>query len=184
MMYRFVFYYNPMQEPTVGPSPPLPNGEGLLIKGAQSDRLYAIDPDRMKILWERPIAKASRLLGADDRAAYLGGPELGALDLKSRALLWAAALPGGSAENRVLVRPDGLWQLTPRGIYEIDPASGEVRRIFRGKDLGSAGGDLVLTDRWLLSISNKAITAYPRRAERAEVSARVEPATTKEKATP
>jgi outer membrane protein assembly factor BamB len=170
MMYRFMFYYNQMQEPTVGPGPPLPSGEGLLIKGMQSDRLYAIDPDRMKVLWERPIARASRLLGADDRAAFLGGAELGAMDLKTRALLWATPLPGGSAENRVLVRPDGIWQLTPRGIYEVDPASGEVRRIFRGKDLGSSGGDLVLTDRWLLAISNRTISAYPRRAARAEAA--------------
>ena len=44
------------------------------------------------------------------------------------------------------MRPDGLWQLTPRGIFEIDPKSGDVRRIFRGKDLGSVGGDLLLTD--------------------------------------
>ena len=102
-------------------SPPLPVGEALLIKGAQSDRLYAVEPDRMKVLWERPIAKASRLLGADDRAVFLGGPELSALDLKTRTLLWATRLPGGSIEGRVLVRPDGLWQLTPRGIFEIDP---------------------------------------------------------------
>ena len=87
-------------------------------------------------------------------------------------------------ECRVLVRPDGLWQLTSRGIYEIDPASGDVRRIFRGKDLGAAGGDLYLTDRWLLAISNRTISAYPRRPAPAEVSARVESATTKEKASP
>jgi outer membrane protein assembly factor BamB len=170
-MYRFWYGYQP-QEPTVGPSPPLSAGEGLLIKGMQSDRLYAIDPDRMKVLWERPIAKATRLLGSDDRAVFLGGAELGAMDRKSRALLWATRLPGGSAESRVLVRPDGLWQLTSRGIYEIDPASGDVRRIFRGKDLGSAGGDLVLTDRWLLAISNRTISAYPRRAGRAEAALR------------
>jgi outer membrane protein assembly factor BamB len=181
-MYRMMFYYNQMQEPTVGPGPPLPSGEGLLVKGMQSDRLYAIDPDRMKVVWERPIAKASRLLGADDRAVFLGGAELGAMDLKTRALLWATPLPGGSAENRVLVRPDGLWQLTPRGIYEIDPASGDVRGIFRGKDLGSSGGDLVLTDRWLLAISNRTISAYPRRAARAEAAARVGSAHTKERA--
>jgi outer membrane protein assembly factor BamB len=170
-MYRFWYGYQP-QEPTVGPSPPLSAGEGLLIKGMQSGRLYAIDPDRMKVLWERPIAKATRLLGSDDRAVFLGGAELGAMDLKSRALLWATRLPGGSSESRVLVRPDGLWQLTSRGIYEIDPASGDVRRIFRGKDLGSAGGDLVLTDRWLLAISNRTISAYPRRATRAEAALR------------
>jgi hypothetical protein len=157
-----------------------------LIKGMQSDRLYAIDPDRMKVLWERPIAKATRLVGADDRSLLLGGAELSAMDLKSRSLRWATPLPGGSMDCRVIVRPDGLWQLTSRGIYEIDPASGDVRRIFRGKDLGAAGGDLLLTDRWLLAISNRTITAYPRRAGRTgtEVSARVESATTKEKTSP
>ena len=46
-----------------GPALRSSSGEALLIKGMQSDRLYAIDPDRMKVLWERPIAKASRLLG-------------------------------------------------------------------------------------------------------------------------
>jgi hypothetical protein len=62
----------------------------------------------------------------------------------------------------VLVRPDGLWQLTSRGIYEIDPDTGAVRRIFRGADLGSIGGDLMLTDQLLLAVSNRTITAYPR----------------------
>jgi hypothetical protein len=66
-------------------------------------------------------------------------------------------------QARVLVRTDGLWQLTPRGIYEIDPATGDVRRIFRGKDLGAAGGDLYLTEDWLIAASNRTISAYPRR---------------------
>ena len=182
--YYFWFYMDSSREPQVSPSRPLSFGDALLIKGAKSDRLYAIDPDRMKVLWERPIGKATRLLGVDDHAIYLGGAELGAIDLKTRSLLWATRLPGDSLDGQVLVRPDGLWQLTPRGIYEIDTASGEVRRIFRGHDLGSAGGDLVLTDRWLLSVSNRTITAYPRRPARAEVSARVESANTKEKASP
>lgn len=159
--YGFRFYDMP-QKTSVAPSPPLPVGEALLVKGMQSDRLYAIDPDRMKVLWERPIARATRLLGTDGHTLFLGGAELAALDLKTRALLWSAHLPGGSNDSDVLVRPDGIWQLTSRGIYEVDPASGDVRRIFRGKDLGSAGGDLILTDRWLLAISNRSISAYPR----------------------
>ena len=56
------------------------------------------------------------------------------MDLKSRALLWATRLPGGSMENRVLVRADGLWQLTPRGIYEVDPDLGR-----RAADLPGQG---------------------------------------------
>ena len=126
----------------------------------------------MKVLWERPITKASRLLGVDDNAVYLGGDEFSAVDLQTRKLLWATRVPNGSMDGRVLVRPDGLWQLTPRGIFEIDPKSGDVRRIFRGNDLGAVGGDLLLTDRWLLAVSNRTISAYPRRAPGTDVSAR------------
>lgn len=118
----------------------------------------------MKVLWERPITKASRLLGLDDNVVYLGGDDLSSIDLRTRKLLWATRLPNGSMQGSVLVRQGGLWQLTPRGIYEIDPQSGDVRRIFRGKDLGSVGGDLVLTDRWLLAVSNRTISAYSRQA--------------------
>jgi outer membrane protein assembly factor BamB len=180
--YRFFYYYQP-QEPTAASSEPLQTGEAFLVKGMQSDRLYAVEPNRMKVLWERPITKASRLLGANDRAVFLGGAELSALDLQTRKLIWATPVANGSMEGRVLVQADGLWQLTPRGIYKIDPSTGEVR-IYRGKDLGAVGGDLLLTDQWVLAVSNRTISAYPRRAAgiRAEVSARDDSATRKERA--
>jgi outer membrane protein assembly factor BamB len=168
---RFFYYYMPQDPQAIG-GPPLQTGEAFLVKGMQSDRLYAVEPNKMKVLWERPITKASRLLGVDDNAVYLGGDEVSAVDLRSRKLLWATRVPNGSREGRVLVRKDGLWQLTSRGIYEIDPSSGDVRRIFRGNDLGSVGGDLLLTDEWLLAVSNRTITAYPRRAKGNQVSAR------------
>ena len=177
--YRFFYYYMP-QEPEAKGGPPLQAGEAFLVKGTQSERLYAVEPNKMKVLWERPITKASRLLGVDDNAVYLGGDELSAVDLKTRKLLWATRVPNGSMDGRVLVRPDGLWQLTSRGIYEIDPKSGDVRRIFRGKDLGSVGGDLLLTDGWLLAVSNRTISAYPRRTPGKEVAGRDDSRSTKE----
>lgn len=158
------WFYQP-PGPTIACGPPVVASGAMLIKGIQSERIYSLDADRMKVGWERPITKLSRLVGTSGHVAFLGGEELTALDLKTRTLLWAARLPGGSLESRVVVRPDGLWQLTPRGIFEVDPTTGDVRRIFRGKDPGSAGGDLVLTDRWLLAVSNRSISAYPRRAE-------------------
>jgi outer membrane protein assembly factor BamB len=179
---HFFFYYYQPQEPRTASGQPLQAGEAFLVKGIQSGRLYAMDPNRMKVLWERPITKASRLLAVDDRAAYFGGAELSAVDLQTRKLLWATRLPGGSTEGQVLVRPDGIWQLTSRGIFEVDPASGAVRRIFRGMDLGAVGGDLLLTERWLLAVSNRKISAYPRRGDGADVSAQLDSATKKEKA--
>ena len=167
----YMYYYYMPREPQAVGGPPLQMAEAFLVKGTQSERLYAVEPNKMKVLWERPITKASRLLGVDDNAVYLGGDELSAVDLKTRKLLWATRVPNGSLDGRVLVRTDGLWQLTSRGIYEIDPGSGDVRRIFRGKDLGSVGGDLLLTEGWLLAVSNRTISAYPRRAPGKEVTA-------------
>jgi outer membrane protein assembly factor BamB len=143
------------------PSAPVRSREAMIVKGAKSERLYAIDPDRMKLLWDRPIATSARLLGANDHALFLGGPELSALDLKTRKLLWATRVPGGSKQGRVLVGSEGIWQLTSRGIFELDPENGEVRRIFRGDDTGSDGGDLLLSDRLLLAVTNRTISAYP-----------------------
>jgi outer membrane protein assembly factor BamB len=115
----------------------------------------------LKVVWERPIAKSARLLGCDHRSVFLGGPEISALDLKTRKLVWATRLPGGSTEGKVLVTPGGLWQLTSRGVFELDPRSGEVRRIFRGDDTGADGGDLYMTGHFLLAVSNRTISAYP-----------------------
>ena len=174
----FFFRYQP-QGPTPIGAPPMPFGEALLIKGAKADRVCVVDPDRMKLVWDRPIARSARLLGFDDQAVYLGGPDLGALDRQARALRWSTPMPGGNEELRALVRPDGLWQLTHRGIYEVDPKSGRVRRIFRGEDPGASGGDLVLTDRWLLAISNRSISAYPRGEAGADRAAGEGPGATK-----
>jgi outer membrane protein assembly factor BamB/tetratricopeptide (TPR) repeat protein len=170
-------------DPTSASSPPLSSGEAFLLKGLQSTRLNALDPNRMKVLWERPISKSSRLLAADDRTIYLGGAELSAIDIESRKLLWATRVPGGCATAKVLVRKEAIWQSTPRGIVEIDPKSGDVRQIFRGKDLGSVGGDLILSDQLLLAVSNRNITAYPRKAGASLASERSASATTNKRVT-
>lgn len=142
---------------------PVPLGDSLLIKGAQSSRLLSIDPNRMKLDWERAIGGSARLLGALGGEVILGGDDLGSLDVQTRNLSWATRLPGGGGSGTVLIRDDGVWQLTPRGVFEIDPKTGDVRSIFRGADLGAAaGGDLLLTAEQLLTVSNRAITAYPR----------------------
>jgi outer membrane protein assembly factor BamB len=159
---RFFFFWGMDQPKEVSASSaPLRSGEALFVKGAKSERIYALDPDRLKLLWDRPVAESARLLGADDRAVFLGGPEISALDRKTHQLVWATRVPGGSREGRLLVRPDGLWQLTPRGVFELDPRSGRVRRIFRGDDTGSDGGDLYATGRLLLAVTNRTISAYP-----------------------
>ena len=84
--------------------------------------------------------------------------------------------------GRVLVRPDGIWQLTPRGVFEIDPRSGERPADLPRRRPGAVGGDLFLTDRLLVAVSNRTISAYPRRTDAAEVSDVDDPTTTKVRA--
>ena len=158
---RFFFFGMMQQKDASASSAPVLGGDALIVKGAKSERIQALDADRLKVVWERPIAKSARLLGCDNRAVFLGGPEISALDLKTRQLLWATRLPGGSTEGKVLVGSGGLWQLTPRGVFELDPRSGQVRRIFRGDDTGADGGDLHMTGHLLLAVSNRTISAYP-----------------------
>lgn len=152
--------------------------ETLLVKGMKSKRLIALAPGEQKVLWERPISSGTRVLAADQRTLYLGGDELGALDLRTRELIWATRLPGDSKTGKVLVLPGGIWQFTPRGIFEVDPQTGRVRNIFRGHDLGAAAGSLHLTDQLLISVSNQSITAYPRHSS-SEVAVTSTPPTSK-----
>lgn len=145
---------------------PILLGDSLLVKGAQSSRIYVVDPNRMTLEWERAIGKSARPLAADAHSIFLGGDDLGALDIQTRNLKWATRLPGGSGSGAVLVRSDAIRQMTSRGVFEIDPATGDVRSIFRGADLGAAAGaDLLLTADHLLTVSNRAIAAYPRGAD-------------------
>ena len=156
---------------------PLKAGDALIVKGAKSDRIGALDADRMALIWDRPIAKSARVVGANGQTIFLGGPELSALDIKTRKLLWATRLPGGSAAGKVLVGPSGIWQNTPRGIFEVDPKTGRVRRIFRGDDTGSEGGDLTLSNPYILAITNRTISAYPVSSAAVNTGKRAENAT-------
>jgi outer membrane protein assembly factor BamB len=172
--YRFFIIGSSVGEPMdTRTSPPVAVGDVILIKGAKSDRLASIDPDRMTVGWSRPIARSSRLIGADDENVYLGGPELSAIDRKTQALKWATPLPGGSEGGRPIVRRDGIWQLTPRGVFELDPRTGAVRRIFRGDsdDATAVAGDLHLAGRWLVAVGNRTIAAYPRTSSAGAVGA-------------
>ncbi len=50
---------------------------------------------------------------------------------------------------------------TPRGLFELSKETGDVRRIFRGADLGAAGGFVLSAGKRLVCVSNLAVTAYP-----------------------
>lgn len=157
---RFFFGYpQPTEILTVSP-PQIIDGV-LYVKGMKSSKLYAIDPQRPKLLWSRPIPKTSVVIGADDQRLYLGGDEITAIDLATRKMQWSVRANLGSGWSRPLLSKRRVHAFSTRGILEIDSATGRVVHLFRGHDLESLGGELILLPESLLAVSNLAITAYP-----------------------
>jgi outer membrane protein assembly factor BamB len=141
-------------------SPPMMVDGTLYFKGMRSKNCYAVDPEGPRVVWKRPITKTAVLCGIDDKNIYFGGEDISACDRKSLEMQWSKQVPMGMSWVRPLVTEDCIYQFTPRGIYEI-PKDGGAVRIFRGSDLNSLGGGLLLTPSSLVSFSNLAITAYP-----------------------
>jgi len=64
-----------------------------------------------------------------------------------------------------LVTKHRIYQFTSRGVCEVDKETGTVVKIFRGVDLDALGGAFFVTPQALVTVSNLAITAYPRSSE-------------------
>jgi outer membrane protein assembly factor BamB len=150
---------------TVSP-PQMVNGV-LYVKGMRSRRLYAVDPVRPKVLWHRPVPKVATFIGADEGRFYMGGEEISAFDLTTHRILWSVRVNLGTTWAKPLLTQGRIYHFSSRGIFEIDKADGNVVHLFRGTDLQSLGGELLVTPRALLAISNLAVTAYPLKGDSA-----------------
>jgi outer membrane protein assembly factor BamB len=150
-----------MQTDRLSVSPPQMVNGVLYVKGMRSRRLYAVDPQRPKVLWSRPVPKSAILIGMDEQRFYLGGEEISAYDANTRKILWSANVIPGTSWNRPLLTQGRIYSFSPRGIYEIDKTDGKVVHLLRGADTYSMGGELMVTPKCLLAVSNLAITAYP-----------------------
>jgi outer membrane protein assembly factor BamB len=144
---------------TVSP-PQMVNGV-LYVKGMRSRQLYAVDPGRPKVLWHRPVPRVATLIGIDEGRFYLGGEDISAFDLATRKILWSVKVNLGTSWAKPLLTKGRIYHFASRGIFEIDKSNGDVVHLFRGTDLQSLGGELMVTPKALLAISNLAVTAYP-----------------------
>jgi len=152
------WYNSPRPLLTVGG--PLVENDVLYVKGMRSSRLVAVDLAGPTLQFKRPVGGPAMLIGVDKDRLFLGGDEIAAVDLKTQKLLWATKVPIATPWTRAIMTHDRLFQFTPRGIFEIDKASGDVVARHRGGDLDSLGGVLLLSKRTLVTVSNISITAY------------------------
>lgn len=158
--HRFFWWGMQQSEPFTIGAPQIVDGV-LYLKGMRSRKLFAIDPDRPKVLWHRSVPITSNLIGIDDSRFYLGGDDISAIDLKTRRIIWSVKLNHGTTWAKSILTQGRIFHFSSRGIFEIDKEKGKVVRVFRGTDLESMGGTLIVTPNTLLTVSNLAITAYP-----------------------
>lgn len=133
----------------------------LYLKDSSAATLYAIDPAAMTLRWKRAVASEEMVAAMDEKAAYLLGHELSALDLKTRQLRWSTKIPVNTGDLRAMLAGKHLYVLSSRGIFDIDTANGDTLRIFRGIDREGASGRLYMYGDKLICVTANAVTAYP-----------------------
>lgn len=122
--------------------------------------LVALDSDKMKLIWRRPVKNSSVLVGMDEKLLYLLSDELNAINRKTHKLEWTIPLPITAGGLSAVVTPTEVHVFTGRGIFKINKTNGDIEGIHRGEDMSSLGGRLALIDGKVIAISNRAITAY------------------------
>lgn len=142
--------------------PPLVVNDVVYVKGMRSQRLLAVNLTDTTVVWKRPVSQSSAIAGIDAERIYMMGDELSAIDINTRKMLWATRLPSSSEWISPVLTENRIFQFTSRGIFEVDKATGDVVQSYRGSDLESMGGRMIVSGDYLYTISNAAITAYPR----------------------
>jgi outer membrane protein assembly factor BamB len=138
-------------------------GGVMYLKEAGGSVLHAIDLGGPSLKWKRPVGANDMIAQLDDKFMYFIGEDVSAMDLVSRDLKWSARLPQQCA-FRPLMSGKHLFVALARGIYEMDMASGDTVKIFRGADRDASGGVLYQAKDKLIYVSNLAVTAYSMKA--------------------
>lgn len=150
-----------MPPPDVTFSSAILHRDGLLyLKDGDSAGLCALDLSVPAVKWKRLVTTEDIIAAIDGHTAYMLGHDLSALDLTSQKLLWSTRLPGEIAPTMIAVCPNHVFAPTSRGIFDIDPANGDVRLRFHGADRQSGASRLIIAGDKLISVSETAVTAY------------------------
>ncbi len=133
----------------------------IYFKESMGATLYALEENGPRLRWKWEDSELTNLVGVDDTDVYLFYGELSAISRTKPETRWSnrltVELPGVGAQ----IGSQAILVFTPRGLFELSKETGDVRRIFRGADLGAAGGYVLSAGKRLVSVSNLAVTAYP-----------------------
>jgi outer membrane protein assembly factor BamB len=154
-------FYGSYVAPAVAPGAMVCAGPTLYFKESNSNLLFALDAAAPAVKWKRRIDPEAGLAGVDDHTILLAGPEIESIDLVSRELQWDDKTSLRAGVIQPLTRGNLMYLFGSRGIETIRLDSGETGPIFRGYDHDNDGGVLWKTTNRLISVSCRAVTAYP-----------------------
>ena len=132
----------------------------VYFKESTGATLYAVDESGPRLKWKWQDSEFANLIGVDGSDVYLFSNELSAISRTKPETRWSNRLTVDLQGIGAQVGSEGILVFTPRGLFELSKETGDVRRIFRGADLGAAGGFLLFAGKRLVSVSNLAVTAY------------------------
>ncbi|MEP0844436.1 MAG: PQQ-binding-like beta-propeller repeat protein [Phycisphaerae bacterium] len=105
------------------PTPAIAVADSVLVAPQDADYLLCIDRATGEIRWRAERDKCLYVLGANDRHAWLGGPELVQLDVETGKRVWAR--PAGEPSGRGAICGDRVYLPTTRGLRAFKAAGGE-----------------------------------------------------------
>ena len=133
----------------------------VYFKESTSPTLYALEESGPHLRWKWQDSEFANLIGVDNSDVYLFSNELSAINRTQPETRWSNRLTVDLQGVGAQIGSRGVLVFTPRGLFELSKETGDVRRIFRGADLGAAGGFVLAAGKQIVCVSNLAVTAYP-----------------------
>jgi outer membrane protein assembly factor BamB len=147
--------------PVISPGALICVGPSLYFKEYNSNLLFAMDAAGQTLKWKRRIDPEAGLASFDGKNLLLAGSEIECVDIASRVLQWDDKTTTRTGSIQPLIRGDWMYMFGAHGIESINLTTGDTAPTFRGYDRDSDGGSIWKTSTRLVTVSCRAVTAYP-----------------------
>ena len=151
--------------------PPSANAQGpgavafvdgtLYIKEARSPRIYAIDPDKIEMLWEREAPADSEMVGIDRSNIYVMAQAVRAYPLDPDVrMAWNNAALAGPTVGSALLASDLLYVLGGNKLRALSLETGDPEAQFTSRRLRGHGGRVSIAGDKIICVTRRDITVY------------------------
>ena len=118
--------------------------------------LVALDLDRAKVCWRRPIDDGADLAAMDRDRFYVLGDELCAYSRRDRRLLWSRQFWG--SVSRIVETRGHLYVMFANGVRELSKDDGDDVRVLRGDQQFFSGSALWAVPAGLVGVGAESVS--------------------------